>query len=84
VIWKRARKSHKGKQDPKNREIKQADLEMLTLSAAAGEIDLKYLDESGFCMWSEPSYTYYQPRISHKRKKSFIKSKTKEVYLIHK
>jgi putative transposase len=33
---------------------------MLELSAAAGEIDLKYLDESGFCMWSEPSYTYYQ------------------------
>ena len=32
---------------------------MLELSAAAGEIDLKYLDESGFCMWSEPSYTYY-------------------------
>jgi putative transposase len=42
------------------REIKQADLDMLELSAAAGEIDLKYLDESGFCMWSEPSYTYYQ------------------------
>ncbi len=33
---------------------------MLELSAAAGEIDLKYLDESGFCMWSEPSYTSYQ------------------------
>ena len=33
---------------------------MLELSAAAGEIDLKYLDESGFCMWSQPSYTYYQ------------------------
>ena len=32
---------------------------MLQLSAACGEIDLKYLDESGFCMWSEPSYTYY-------------------------
>lgn len=32
---------------------------MLELSAAAGEIDLKYLDESGFCLWSEPSYTYY-------------------------
>jgi len=29
---------------------------MLELSAATGEIDLKYLDESGFCMWSEPSY----------------------------
>jgi hypothetical protein len=25
-----------------------------------------------------------EARISHKRKKSFIKSKTKEVYLIHK
>ena len=33
---------------------------MLELAAATGEIDLKYLDESGFCMWSEPSYTYYQ------------------------
>jgi putative transposase len=33
---------------------------MLELSAATGEINLKYLDESGLCMWSEPSYTYYQ------------------------
>ena len=33
---------------------------MLELSAATGEIDLKYLDESGFCMWNELSYTYYQ------------------------
>ncbi|MEH1906037.1 MAG: transposase [Nostoc sp.] len=32
---------------------------MLQLSAATGEIDLKYLDESGFCLWSEPGYTYY-------------------------
>lgn len=32
---------------------------MLVLAAAAREIDLKYLDESGFCAWSEPSYTYY-------------------------
>jgi len=32
--------------------------DMLELAAAAGEIDLKYLDESGFCLWSEPSYTY--------------------------
>lgn len=52
-------KSHKGKQDPVLQQIKQADLEMLELSAAAGEIDLKYLDESGFCAWSEPSYSYY-------------------------
>ena len=32
--------------------------DMLELAAAAVEIDLKYLDESGFCLWSEPSYTY--------------------------
>jgi transposase len=59
IIWKRTRKSHKGKQDPLVQQLKQADLEMLELSAAAGEIDLKYLDESGFCAWSEPSYSYY-------------------------
>ncbi|WP_244919164.1 IS630 family transposase [Nostoc commune] len=59
VNWKRARKSHKGKQDPIARANKQADLDMLELSAAAREIDLKYLDESGFCVWSEPGYTYY-------------------------
>ncbi|MCC5632740.1 transposase [Nostoc sphaeroides CHAB 2801] len=32
----------------------------MELAAATGEIDLKYLDESGFCAWSEPGYTYYQ------------------------
>lgn len=64
--WKRARPSHKGKQDPLRREIKQADLEMLELAAAAGEIDLKYLDESGFCLWSSSGYTYY-PRGEQKR-----------------
>ncbi|WP_225896637.1 IS630 family transposase [Amazonocrinis nigriterrae] len=58
-IWKRTRKSHQNKQDRKLKQIKQADLDMLELAAAAGEIDLKYLDESGFCAWSEPSYTYY-------------------------
>jgi len=66
VIWKRTRQSYKNKQDPKAREIKQADLEMLELAAAAGEIELKYLDESGFCMWSPVSYTYF-PRGQQKR-----------------
>jgi len=59
VIWKRTRSSHKQKQDPVIRAQKQADLDMLELAAAAGEIDVKYLDESGFCAWSEPGYTYY-------------------------
>lgn len=39
---------------------------MLELAAAAGEIELKYLDESGFCMWSPVSYTYF-PRGQQKR-----------------
>lgn len=59
VIWKRTRQSHRQRQDETQRDIKQADLDMLELSAAAGEIDLFYLDESGFCMWSPVSYTYY-------------------------
>ena len=32
---------------------------MLQLSAAVGEIDLFYLDESGFCMWTPVSYSYF-------------------------
>jgi len=39
---------------------------MLKLAAAAGEIELKYLDESGFCLWSPVSYTYF-PRGQQKR-----------------
>ena len=31
---------------------------MLELAAASGEIVLKYLDESGFCLWSPVSYSY--------------------------
>ncbi|MCT7975681.1 helix-turn-helix domain-containing protein [Laspinema olomoucense] len=46
IIWKRTRISHKNKQDPEERSIKQTDLDMLEFAAAAIEIDLKYLDES--------------------------------------
>jgi putative transposase len=31
---------------------------MLKQAAADGEIQLKYLDESGFCLWSPVSYSY--------------------------
>lgn len=33
---------------------------MLELAAATGEICLKYLDESGFSLWSNVSYTWEQ------------------------
>jgi len=32
---------------------------MVELSAAVGEIDLLYLDESGFCMWTPSGYSYF-------------------------
>ncbi len=46
---------------------------MLELAAAAGEICLKYLDESGFSLWSEVLYTWAkigeQKRIEQSKKK---------------
>ena len=38
--------------------MKQAELETLELAAAAGARRLKYLDESGFGLWSPVSYGY--------------------------
>jgi putative transposase len=59
IRWKRTRHSHRQKQDPQQRAIKQADLEMLEMAAAAGAIDLYYADESGCCQWTPVSYSYY-------------------------
>lgn len=73
MIWKRTRHSHRGKQDPLERAIKQADLDMLELAAAVGEIDLWFLDESGFSLWSQVSYSYYfrgaQKRLEQTKRK---------------
>jgi hypothetical protein len=56
--WKRTRTSHRKKQNPTLRAIKQADLDTLKLAAQEGIIDLKYLDEAGFCLWSPVSYSH--------------------------
>lgn len=37
---------------------KQADLDTLKLAAQAGQIELKYLNEAGCCLWSPVSYSY--------------------------
>ncbi len=66
MIWKRTRQSYRDKQDPEQRQFKQSDKDMLELAAASGEIELKYLDESGFCMWGSVNYTYF-PRGQQKR-----------------
>jgi putative transposase len=52
------RTSHRKKQNPILRAIKQADLDTLKLAAQQGIINLKYLDEAGFCLWSPVSYSY--------------------------
>ena len=59
MIWKRTRHSHRSKQDPVEKATKLADLDMLQWSAAVGEIDLCYLDESGFCLWMPVEYSYF-------------------------
>lgn len=56
--WKRTRLSHRHKQDPVKKALKQADLETLKLAAQEGHLELKYLDEAGFCLWSPVSYSY--------------------------
>ena len=38
--------------------MKQADLELLQRAAQDQHIELKYLDESGCCLWSPVSYSY--------------------------
>jgi transposase len=43
--WKRTRHSHRKKQDRIKGATLQADLDMLELAEAVGEIELKYLDE---------------------------------------
>ncbi|MGG6270017.1 hypothetical protein ACQ4M3_31995 [Leptolyngbya sp. AN03gr2] len=62
MIWKRTRTSHRERQDPIQRHLKQNDLDMLEWAAADGEICLKYLDEAGFCCWSPVGYSYWEPR----------------------
>jgi DDE superfamily endonuclease len=56
--WKRTRHSHRRKQDLVQKARKQADLDTLELAAQEGHIELKYLDEAGFCLWSPVSYSY--------------------------
>jgi len=56
--WKRTRHSQRLKQDLRKKNLKQADLKLLQQAAQDQHIELKYLDESGFCLWSPVSYSY--------------------------
>ncbi|WP_250126795.1 hypothetical protein [Chroococcidiopsis sp. CCMEE 29] len=56
--WKRTRQRQPKCPNAKLKQAKLADLDWLLWAHAAGEICLKFLDESGFCLWSPVSYTY--------------------------
>ncbi len=65
-IWKRTKTIQRVHPDPKQKQVKKADLEILRSCAARGEIRLKYLDESGFSLWSPASYSYI--RVGEQKK----------------
>ena len=54
--WRRVRRKEKGKPDPKVYAQKKQELEDLKGQDEQGEIDLRYFDESGFCL--EPYIPY--------------------------
>jgi hypothetical protein len=56
--WKRTRISLKGKQKEEEFIAKKGELETLKRYAEEGYVKLKYLDEAGFCLWSQVSYSY--------------------------
>ena len=58
-MWKRTRHSHRAKQDTMDKAAKEADLAMLECAWSDGELDLYYLDESGFCLRMPAEYSYF-------------------------
>lgn len=50
MTWRRVRRVVAGAPDPQEYKDKQAQLDTLKHLDAAGEIDLRYLDETGFCL----------------------------------
>lgn len=71
--WKRTRVSLQGKRKESEYLVKKTDLETLKLYESEGYIKLKYLDEAGFSLWSQASYSYAkkgkQKKINQKKKK---------------
>ncbi len=53
---------------------------MLEMASAAGEIDLLYGDESGFCLWSEVGYSYYF--IGEQKRQEQTKKKGKRLSIM--
>lgn len=48
---------------------------MLETAAAEGDLDLFYLDESGFCQWSNPGYSYYYSGQQKRQEQTWSRGK---------
>ena len=58
--WRRIRKNSEGEPDPEEYARKKAELKKLKEQAARGEIDLYYVDESGFCLIPYVPYAWQE------------------------
>ena len=74
MSWRRIRRRVKGKPDPQEYAQKKQELEQLQHQHARGEIDLRYVDQSGFCLfpylpyaWQEKGQTIEVPSSRSKR-----------------
>ena len=60
ISWRRLRRVLAGKPDPVEYETKRQQLEVLKRQEAKGELDLRYLDESGFCLVPYVPYAWQE------------------------
>ena len=72
MSWHRIRRGVAGKPDPEEYKAKKQELEELKQQAERGEIDLRYVDETGFCLSSYVPYAWQEKgrTITVKTKKS--------------
>jgi len=62
--WRRIRKKPKGKPDPAEYAQKKSELAELKQQAERGEIDLYYVDESGFCLIPYVPYAWQEKGVT--------------------
>jgi transposase len=75
MSWRRVRRRVNGKPEPEEYAQKKQELEQFRQQHGRGEIDLRYVDQSGFCLcpylpyaWQEKGHTIEIPS-SHSRKR---------------
>ena len=79
VSWRRVRRKVKGAPDPQEYEQKRQELEALQTQHDKGEIDLRYVDQSGFCLiplipyaWQVKGETIELPSSSSRKRLNVI------------